>query len=904
MIFVIIFVLSKFPDRIVRWIVPFLFCGILLFSTHSHATHIRGGNITYTVISTDPMVVLFKVSLYRDSNGLVQIGGGTLDFWDGTAVNLRANADSIHVDYLGNQIEEYVFYISHEYPRGTNYIAPFYLEGNRNGGTVNLLNSASLGFLIETEAYLLPGGTVNNSPVFQIPPNDEGVVRELFIHNVGAFDIDGDSLAYELITPFQQKGIEVQFYDLPDSSWIDVFGNLHWDEPVFVGQYTYVIKVTEWRKVNGVYQQIGFVIRDMQIFIRDLPNEPPEIEPNGLICVIAGETASMEMTVTDPNDSLVTIELFQSLNLPAGAYEEFPSWNEPLAVPVDIRFDWHTECSYVRGSPYPFYFKATDNYPSSQLSSIAVWNVEVAGPAPEWAQLDQSDHKARLQWNPSCENTDRFEIWKSVGPTSFEPVYCEGGIPDNVGYEKVAEVAAMTNVFLDSMVSRGATYCYRIVGVWKDGARGMASEERCVTIPVDAPVITHVSVRETADLNGEIALEWSSSFDLPEEVDQSQFTYQVWISDSTEMRLVASTTDTALVADQLSTINQGYEFSIRVLDNGALRDSSDRASSVFLQSSSEQSEILLRWEYEVPWSNASSAYPFHYIYRNRVDTLNPDTFILLDSVNLLNAAPEYLDVGSADEPLYGTYRYYVVTQGTYGTPGLPAPLRNASQIVEQLAIDNTPPCAPTISILNASEADCISMVETLGCSEAEFYNELGLAKGCDDRDFSHYNIYFRSAGTDEFGLLSTARSDMFSHGSLQTLAGCYFLTAVDFSGNESNPSETVCRENCLTLLLPNIFTPNGDGRNDYFALMETRDGKPVSCSPFVKSMEVLIVNRAGVQVYKSTITDPERFSRLWDGRDQLGNKMPAGTYYYHVSATYNAVDTRQDELEGWVDMLY
>ncbi|TDI71026.1 MAG: gliding motility-associated C-terminal domain-containing protein, partial [Bacteroidetes bacterium] len=281
----------------------------------SFATHIRGGNISVSVISTRPLVVLFKVSLYRDSNSFTNIGNGLLYFWDGTSVRLRQNADSIDIKYLGNQIEEYIFYISHAYHSGTGFIAPFYFEANRNAGTVNLQNSVSIPFFIETQIVIAPNGQINNSPIFQIPPNDEGVVGELFIHNVGAYDPDGDSLSYELITPYQQKEIEVVSYEIPDSSWIDKYGNIYWDKPVFVGQYTYALRVTEWRFFDGKWQDIGFVIRDMQVYIRDLPNAPPTITPNGSICVVAGETAIIDMVVEDPNDNMISVELFNDLNL-------------------------------------------------------------------------------------------------------------------------------------------------------------------------------------------------------------------------------------------------------------------------------------------------------------------------------------------------------------------------------------------------------------------------------------------------------------------------------------------------------------------------------------------------------------------------------------------------------------
>ncbi|GAB4016658.1 hypothetical protein GCM10028773_10490 [Spirosoma koreense] len=70
--------------------------------------------------------------------------------------------------------------------------------------------------------------------------------------------------------------------------------------------------------------------------------------------------------------------------------------------------------------------------------------------------------------------------------------------------------------------------------------------------------------------------------------------------------------------------------------------------------------------------------------------------------------------------------------------------------------------------------------------------------------------------------------------------------------------------------VPNVFTPNGDGINDYFAV---KDLPTDSCNERFKSVE--ITNRWGQPIFKST--DP-RFR--W-----YGNNSPAGTYYYLLLTT-------------------
>jgi gliding motility-associated-like protein len=103
--------------------------------------------------------------------------------------------------------------------------------------------------------------------------------------------------------------------------------------------------------------------------------------------------------------------------------------------------------------------------------------------------------------------------------------------------------------------------------------------------------------------------------------------------------------------------------------------------------------------------------------------------------------------------------------------------------------------------------------------------------------------------------------------SLSSIAGCYVVTSIDSSGNESVYSNEVCVDNCPVYTLPNVFSPNGDGVNDYF--------KPFPYK-FVKSINLDIYDRWGLLVF--TCTDPEI---NWDGKDMTSHlPVSDGTYFY------------------------
>ncbi len=90
------------------------------------------------------------------------------------------------------------------------------------------------------------------------------------------------------------------------------------------------------------------------------------------------------------------------------------------------------------------------------------------------------------------------------------------------------------------------------------------------------------------------------------------------------------------------------------------------------------------------------------------------------------------------------------------------------------------------------------------------------------------------------------------------------------SANEivANP-EITTKEQESTVLLPNIFTPNGDGKNDFLSI---NIGE-------VTEFSVVILNQANKVIYTSS--NPN-FS--WDGLTTNGEISPAGTYVYYISA--------------------
>lgn len=94
----------------------------------------------------------------------------------------------------------------------------------------------------------------------------------------------------------------------------------------------------------------------------------------------------------------------------------------------------------------------------------------------------------------------------------------------------------------------------------------------------------------------------------------------------------------------------------------------------------------------------------------------------------------------------------------------------------------------------------------------------------------------------------------------------YTVTGTDQNGCSDTAKIKIDVIDCQ-VTIPNVFTPNGDGKNDYFKVLY--DGS----LPF----NILIFNRWGIKLFESKNLDAP-----WDGKYK-GNDVPGGTYYYLVT---------------------
>ena len=373
--------------------------------------------------------------------------------------------------------------------------------------------------------------------------------------------------------------------------------------------------------------------------------------------------------------------------------------------------------------------------------------------------------------------------------------------------------------------------------------------------------------------------------------------------------------DTTYVDASLNTVGTAYSYRLEFFSNATdlpnsavLTETAGPASSVLLGGRTDLANPgnILTWTYNVPWDNSQQ--PTIVYRRDFAGT----TFTQVGTATGTASSGTYTDRGTVANPLRAgqTYCYYVQTTGDYLGTDLPKDLVNLSQ---ELCIRSVP-CTPVLTLrplncdsLSATATNTAGPFPPVGFTYTNYLTwtlDSNNPAGC-SQNVAYYRVFYRplapdgptasgdSAALGPLRLLDSVRTMSYVHRGLSSAAGCYQVQAVDSTGQRSALSNLACNDNCLFFLMPNIFTPNGDGLNDTF--------RPKISSP-IRRTHFTAFSRWGVKVYESDQNPLIEWSGANNRDSGKGPVLSEGVYFYQAEVEFADFKNTKRTYKGWVQI--
>jgi gliding motility-associated-like protein len=152
-----------------------------------------------------------------------------------------------------------------------------------------------------------------------------------------------------------------------------------------------------------------------------------------------------------------------------------------------------------------------------------------------------------------------------------------------------------------------------------------------------------------------------------------------------------------------------------------------------------------------------------------------------------------------------------------------------------------------------------------------------------------YEIWRKLDNETDFRLLTTVNGNTLQFNDFSGKEGfthCFRILAREAGGSRRSWSNDICLNFTHPITVPNVITPNGDGRNETFVIP--------NLEPY-KENELFIYNR-----YHQLIYSQKNYQQNWNG-----DGHPSGTYYYLLRAFRPTADgqTVVEEFKGWLQVL-
>lgn len=277
-------------------LIPFFL--LVLFSFSAFATHNRAAELSYRFTGSNTIAA--TITTYTNASAVAADRDSLPINWgDGvTELLVRNNGNG---QELTNNYKLNIYQGTHTYasPPDSGFVVVSMTDPNRNSDIINIAggNSINVEFYVEDTIWFAGQGVNNNGPILLYPPIDYAFVGDTFYHNPAAYDVEADSLTFELSIPLQAQGVIVPGYVNPSVipsagapnnvlSVDRLTGELMWASPQESGIYNIAILIHEYR--YGTL--LSTMTRDMVIIVLSDTTAPSHLSGSFTDTVIAPGT--------------------------------------------------------------------------------------------------------------------------------------------------------------------------------------------------------------------------------------------------------------------------------------------------------------------------------------------------------------------------------------------------------------------------------------------------------------------------------------------------------------------------------------------------------------------------------------------------------------------------------------
>ena len=861
------------------------------------ATHIKAGDISAKKDPNNAFLYTFTLTIYYETarvtgSGAVPIDNQTMVFSDGTSQSANLSGNLVDV---GNGTSKGTFIFVHTFPAVGVYSVG-YKEANRIADIKNMSESVNTTFYIDAQIIISPF-VPNNTPVLITSPIDIAYTGKIFKHNPGAYDPDGDSLSFELIPPKKSNNIDVDGYLSPadpifggkanngGAPYISInpyTGEVTWDTPGTQGIYNIAIKVTEWRKG----QRLGYVVRDMQITVKDGKNNPPKITALRDTCIEAGTSLIKNLTTTDPdkNDVIVTsigegfINLQNSLQW--ASYTPQNRRPTPLIGTITL----NTNCNLIRNQPYLFTFKAEDQPPIfDKLTDFYTWNVKVIAPkVKNFTVSVQNNNEAKLTWDlynyNECSNRNSNNIKIQIIRSRCDSIIFDGTCPE-ISLPN-AELLTTLNVnetsYIDKNLVQSTTYYYTIRVIFNDLQGGLSNWHQVKKI---TPLKSAALIKSITSLDNQIEIIWKSPLDTSIYQGKNyDITLNYKSKESLNFKSKTINTNNLTGGNFIIDVNPNdsiYFVNITIADQFGKSYTSNTLTSVKLNTIAKKSELELTWKQH------------QNITTTEYQIFNPKNNTLITKLSVSNDTVQKFSINNLPNcdsscAVVKAIAYYCSGENNDTV------VFTSNKSCQLIRAGTTPILNLNIIPTICANYSCDKPFPFAPYSNTIFWNKPKVPL-CDYPN--SFNVYYSETDNYNWKLIGNTIDTNWIHSGLSNFAGCYMVKSTNSFGDEGQMSNVVCQDICPCYELPNIISPNGDDKNELFV--------PLPEPRFVESVKFKVYNRWGQVVYE--LEDNNQILIKWDAKG-----ISDGVYFYQADVTFSRRAKNADRyktLKGWVQVV-